>query len=44
LGTALVEVARKLTPQVILRGAVSAVFVNPQAVSYAGECGVNLGF
>ncbi len=42
--TALLGVSYRLSPQVILRGAVSAVFANPQVISYGGEVGVNVGF
>jgi outer membrane lipase/esterase len=42
--TAMLGVSYRLSPQVILRGAVSAVFANPQAISYGGELGVNVGF
>ena len=42
--TVLLGVSYKLTPQVILRGAVSAVVVNPQVISYGGELGLNVSF
>jgi outer membrane lipase/esterase len=42
--TLLLGVSYKLTPQVILHGAVSAVVVNPQVISYGGELGLNVGF
>ena len=42
--TLLLGVSYKLTPQMILRGAVSAVAVNPQVISYGGELGLNVSF
>jgi outer membrane lipase/esterase len=42
--TAWLGVAYKLTPQVILRGAVSAEFANPQMISYGGELGLSVSF
>jgi outer membrane lipase/esterase len=40
----LLGVSYKLTPQVILRGAVMTMFANPQVISYGGELGVNVSF
>jgi outer membrane lipase/esterase len=34
----------RLTPQVILRGAVSAMFANPQATGFGGGLGLNVSF
>jgi outer membrane lipase/esterase len=42
--TVLLGVSYKLTPQVILRGAVMTMFANPQVISYGGELGVNVSF
>ncbi len=42
--TASLGVAYKLNAQVMLRGAAFAEFVNPQATSYGGGLGVNVGF
>ena len=42
--TALLGVSYKLSSQVILRGAVSAVIDNPQVISYGGELGLNISF
>jgi hypothetical protein len=42
--TAWLGAAYKLNSQVILRGAVSTVFANPQVIDYGGELGVNVGF
>jgi hypothetical protein len=36
--------AYRLNSQVILRGAVSTVFANPQVIGYGGELGVNVSF
>lgn len=43
-GSVLVGVSYKLNPQVTMLAAVSAMFVNPQVVSYGGELGVNVAF
>jgi outer membrane lipase/esterase len=42
--TASLGVAYKLNARVMLRGAAFAEFVNPQATSYGGGLGVNVGF
>ena len=42
--TLLLGVSYKLCPQVMLRGAVSAMAVNPQVISYGGELGLNISF
>ena len=42
--TASLGAAYKLNSQMMLRGAVSAVFLNPQVISYGGELGLNIGF
>jgi outer membrane lipase/esterase len=42
--TASLGTSYKLNSQVMLRGAFSAVFINPQVESYGGELGVNVSF
>jgi outer membrane lipase/esterase len=42
--TAALGAVYKLNSQMMLRGAVSAVFLNPQVISYGGELGLNIGF
>jgi len=37
-------VAYRVAPQVMLRGAVSAMFANPQAKGFGGGIGINVGF
>ena len=42
--TASIGTSYKLTSQVMLRGAFSAVFINPQVTSYGGELGLSISF
>ena len=42
--TVLLGVSYRLAPQVILRGAVSAMFANPQVIGFGGGLGLNVGF
>ena len=42
--TSSLGVSYKLNSQMILRGAVSAVFFNQQQISYGGELGLNVSF
>jgi len=42
--TVLLGVSYRIAPQVMLRGAVSAMFANPQAKGFGGGVGLNVGF
>ena len=42
--TASLGTSYKLSSRVMLRGAVSAMFINPQMTSYGGELGLNVSF
>ncbi len=42
--TASLGAVYKINPQMLLRGAFSAVVLNPQVISYGGELGLNIGF
>jgi outer membrane lipase/esterase len=42
--TVLLGVSYRITPQVTVLGAASAVVINPQVASYGGELGLNVAF